>query len=457
MVDDYETPSGLVVRDRRHTRAGELTPTTSFDDPRTHEPNVNGAGTGTSVGPTSSTGDGNTLVMYPHDAWHSEAWSGWPVDWSTPLRNTTGPFGLGWGGQMANSGAYIWTKVSTVMNCVDLSSRQLGSFPIYGVKGSDTFQLPEWRDNPEPEAYSGWPDFMHAAVNSLLLRGETILYATGRYADGRIARFATLNPDLVNVEYIGGNRVVSLGDQILDPDDVCITRYQSWPGRVRGISPLEWIGASLNTAGRAEEYASGLLTNGGIPWAVLKTDAKIEKQQATDIQARWVAAAHSRNGAPAVLGGGLDLQAMTISPTDMALLELREFDERRICAAFATPAYLVNVAQAGSMTYSNASTLYDAHWRGTLRPLVGLLMQSWSSWLLPRGSSMEANPDRYTQPALNERVAAYTALFNLVDEQGNRAMTIAEIRNAERLGPPIADDVDANSSVSGQLLTGRAA
>ena len=59
---------------------------------------------------------------------------------------------------------------------------------------------------------------------------------------------------------------------------------------------------------------------------------------------------------------------MTLSPRDMAL-ELREFDERRICAAFGVPSYLVNVEQTNSMTYANSTDLRVFHWQATLRPL----------------------------------------------------------------------------------------
>lgn len=372
-------------------------------------------------------------VMYPDGGWHAEAWDGWPVDWQTP------PSGPDWSGYGYGRHNDLWGKVSTAMNCVALNSMQLGSFPVYGVKNSAPFELPSWSLNPEPAMYSSWGEFMHQAVNSLLLRGEVVLYATGRYGsnnDGAVARFVALSPDVVDIEWIDGRKVISLGGAEIDPLDVCHVTYQSWPGRIRGVSPLEWAGHSMVTASVLEKYAANLASRGGIPWSVLKTRANVNKQQAEEIQNRWVSAAMRRDGAPAVMGGDTELVPLSISPRDMALLDLAEFSERRICAAFSTPAFLVNVATADSMTYSNVSQVYLGHWQALLRPIGQLLADGWSSWLLPRGSRMEFNPDRYTQPPLAERAAAWAVLFNIVDPKtGERAMSIEEIRAAERLIP----------------------
>jgi HK97 family phage portal protein len=421
-------PSGLVVTDRRHSRASREVPQI---DPHDHLPNGN---LPSSVGPESNPG---RTVMYPVGGWHAQSWDGWPTEWQTPWMGPDGDWS-GYGAGRHNGGTF--GRVSTAMTCVDLNSRQLGSFPVYGMRGIEPFTLPDWRNNPEPELFDSWPDFMHSAVNSLLLRGETILYCTGRYANGWPARFTTINPDVMDIEFIDGHRTFTLAGEQLDPRDVNLTRYQSWPGAVRGVTPIEWIGQSMVTSGALEQYAAGLATRGGVPWAVLKGRGSISRPQAEEAQQRWVEAGRRRDGAPAVLGGDLDLQPVSISPKDMALLELRTFDEQRICAAFGVPAYLVNVAMADGLTYANASQLFEHHYRATLRVMADLLASSWSAWLLPRGSVMEFNPDRYVQPPLGERVNAWRAMFDIVDPAtGERGMSVEEIRNAERLAPQAAD------------------
>lgn len=438
---EYTTEGGLLVRDHRHDRG--------------LPPNGNVPST---VGPDNI--NPGRYVMYPEGGRASEAWDGWPVDWATPPLE---PIGVNaWSGY--GYGRHNLTaRVSTVYTCADLNSRQLGSFPVYGVKGDTPFELPEWANSPEPELWESWAQFVQAAVNSLMLRGEAITYATGRYAApgpgqlGRVARFTLLNPDLVNVEFLDGKRVVSLGTEPLPPEDVMVVRYQSFPGSLRGITPLEWAAGPILTSSSLERYAADVSSRGGIPWAVLKNARQVNAQQAREAQAAWQAASARRDGAPAVLGNDWTLETVSLSPKDMALLELREFDERRIAAALGVPAYLVNIEMTSGLTYANASTIRDQHWSATLRTIANLLCSAWSRWLLPRGQRMEMNPDRYVQPDFGTRAIAWQQMFNIFDPvTGQRAMTIDEIRAAERLAPPAAEAPSGAQTLTGYSMDGDA-
>lgn len=425
------TDGGLVVTDRRgHLRASEFPQL----DARSHDPNGNAA---SSVGPETLGGP----VMGPASRMHAEAWNGWPQGWDTPYMAADDA-----------SGFDVVTRVATAMTCVDLNSRQLASFPVYGVKGDAPFDLPSWAANPAPQVYSSWSEFMHSVVNTLLIRGECFQYVLARYADGYPAQFVNLNPDVVQVEWIDGGLEYLVDDEPVDRADICHTKYQSWPGRLHGISPLEWCARSLVTSGALERYATNLATRGGIPWAVLKANRNLDDRQVLDVQQSWVNAAMRRDGAPAILGTAFDLQPLSFSPEQMALLGMREFDDRRIAAAFGVPGYLVNVGMGdgSSVTYANASALFLHHWTATLRPLADLLAASWSGWMVPRGQRVEFNPDRYTQPPLAERTVGYQTMFNLMDPTtGERAIYIDEIRSAERL-PPAHDTAPA----AAQNLTG---
>ena len=66
---------------------------------------------------------------------------------------------------------------------------------------------------------------------------------------------------------------------------------------------------------------------------------------------------------------------------------------------------------------------------------------------------MEFNPDRYVQPPLAEQDHVYQTLFSMIDPAtGMRAMTIEEIRAAERLSPII--DQPPGDTASAEFLTG---
>lgn len=416
---EEQRDSGLVAVHDWHKRAV----------PRDNLPNSNPPFG--SVGPNVEEGFGDVHVAYDahNPPMQVQAWQGWPTLWETPL----------WNGATYPRGA------STLWTCIDLNTRQLSSFPVFGVKGVTVTALPEWSNNPEPELYSDWTEAAKQLFNTYQANGEVFLWATGRYADDRIARWVVLNPEFMNVELVDGSIEYRLAGALLDPDDVCHIKYQSRPANLRGVSPLEWCAQSIYGTIALERMISDLANRGGIPWGILKHPRKLNDKEANELRDRWATAASDRRGTPAILSGGIELEALTISPKDMALLELRVFDETRIASALGVPPFLVGLPQPEGLTYSNAVSLFEFHWRATLRPMAHAVASAMSAWLLPRGTRMEFNRDEYVRPSAKERAETYQILFNIVDEKGNRAITTDEIRMSERWLPnePVtADEVN---------------
>jgi HK97 family phage portal protein len=424
---EHVTPSGLVVAEQRHHRA---------DDPRSWPPNDNiqpppPVGTG----PTTSEGYGNTHVMYPESlgAPPVQAWSGWPVEWSTP----------NWG-DAAGGLAGMINRVSTVFGAIDLNSSILATMPPYRLRGTDVIEPTGWMVNPQPEVYSGWTEAMKQLIVSYM-NGEAFVWATSRHGDGSVRTWVMLNPAWVEVEMRGQVRRFLMGGVDIT-DDVLHLRYTSWPGDAHGHGPLEALAQNLFGAASLERYQAGLSTRGGIPWGVLTAPGNLSEEQATLLRNRFVAARMSSMGAPAVMSGGVELTPFTISPRDMALLELRQFDEARIATLLGVPPTLLGLPTGdGSLVYQNVSSIYDFHWRAYLRPKAAMIMEAFSQWAMPEGERVELNRDEYVRPAFPERVTAWAALFGIHDEAtGQRAVTIDEIRAAERLN---ANSVQASAAV----------
>jgi hypothetical protein len=79
-----------------------------------------------------------------------------------------------------------------------------------------------------------------------------------------------------------------------------------------------------------------------------------------------------------------------------------------------------------SMTYSNATSLFDYHWRAGLRPKAQTVMGALSQWLLPRGTGIEVNRDAYVQP--DPLARAQVAQIYL----SSGVLTSEEVREIER-------------------------
>jgi hypothetical protein len=113
-----------------------------------------------------------------------------------------------------------------------------------------------------------------------------------------------------------------------------------------------------------------------------------------------------------------------------------------------------------SMTYRNAQGIYDFHWRAYLRPKAAAVSEAISNWALNSNQSIELNRDEYVRPDLAQRAVIYQTLFNILDpETGERAITVDEIRTAERfeaIDPeqPNIDNSPTPTSINPQIGQG---
>jgi hypothetical protein len=99
---------------------------------------------------------------------------------------------------------------------------------------------------------------------------------------------------------------------------------------------------------------------------------------------------------------------MPFSTKEMALLELGQWTESRICVKLRVPPFLMGLPSGGDpMTYSNVTQLFDFHDRSGLRPIAKTVMTALSNWALPRGQCVELDSEEYTRPGMLERSQAY--------------------------------------------------
>jgi HK97 family phage portal protein len=352
------------------------------------------------------------------------AWSGWPAEWATPY----------WGGQVQQLTDTAWA-------CLDKNSSALSSMPPYLVNAAPSLNA-DWLINPNPDTYTDWQEFARRLFFDFQGVGEVFIHADSYYATGWPARFHIVPPWSVNVEMRNGLRVYSIGDLDVTGDMLHI-RYLSSVDDAHGHGPLEAGAGRLVAAQVLAQYATSLAANGGVPPSVLEHPEELTPDQSALLKAQWVQARQSSIGEPAVLSGGLTWKPTQVNPRDMALLELSQFNEARIAVLLGVPPHLVGLPSGGeSMTYANVNSLFDYHWRSSLRTLAHSVMLALSGWLLPRGTSVELNRDEYVQPGPYERAQTAQILSAIVDPAtGQQALSVAEIRAAERLDNTSPSDV----------------
>jgi len=338
-------------------------------------------------------------------------WSGWPAEWSTPAFNMDPRFN---------------ELVDVAWMCLDKNSSVLSTMPVYRTRSGQIIDPTTWMTNPDPTIYQSWHEFAKQLCWDYQL-GEAFVLPMTPGSDGFPLAFRVIPPWLVNVEMKGGTRSYNIGKMDVT-DEILHIRYNSTTDGAHGVGPLEAAGARMITAGVLAKYVREVASTGGVPAYSLETEMDISREDAVDMQAQWVDGRLKNPGAPPVLWNGIKMVAhQSMSPRDMAMLEISQFTEARIAELLGVPGPLVGLPSASSLTYSNITSLFDFHDRATIHPLATSVMSALSYWALPRGQCVELNRDEYTRPSFDQRAEAWVKLV------GAGIVAVDEVRAAERL------------------------
>ena len=319
-------------------------------------------------------------------------------------------------------------RVGVVARCLQLVSQQVSTLPLRFRGGYQ----PLWVSDPDPIWFpGGFGDTAFAITASLYGYGDAFLWVTSRYESGYPQTFTVLDPAAVNVtEATSGGRGYEVGGVELDPDDVL--QISRTPGALRGSSALAAYANNVAASVAAEAYAADVFTNGGVPWAVLQPARRLDAQQASDLQAQWMARAGARGSAPAVIPPDVAFKEFAFNPKDLMLLESREWDAKQIAAAFGIPAFMLNLEQAGGLNYSNPEMLFETWWRSELYPTAHRIEANLSTWL-PRGSWVEFDPSALIGPDVAGRLNVASKAL------ADGAMSVDEYRAFVFDLPPMAE------------------
>jgi HK97 family phage portal protein len=346
-----------------------------------------------------------------------------------------------------------------VFSCVRVNSHAIGSmtptlyrgrFPL--PRGSEGWRT--WTTNPQPELYSGWDEFAQQIDASLEMRGNAYVMPTSFYRDGYPRTFFALDPDRCTPRLEDGQRRVygPSGEDITD--DALHLRYLSVPGEALGIGPLQGAGSSLVSAAALDVYGANLARQGGIPWGVLESDQRLSPRQAAMARDEYVAGRRDLTGAPAFLPYGMKLNTLTLNPRDMALLDLKVFDEQRIAGAFGVHPSMVNLPAPEGLTYANRVDLRTEHFLLTLRPTASKMATAFSSWALPGFVQLKLNASEYLQGTIQQRVETYLPLMQAIDPAtGRPVISGEELRELVGL-PPGGDLATSTLDTLAQLTSG---
>jgi hypothetical protein len=310
-------------------------------------------------------------------------------------------------------------RVWVANRCQQLNSQQIASMPLVYHGASE----PAWVSSPDPNWYpNGIGDAIHAIVDQMYGWGFSCLYITDTYADGFARTWTVLPSAVVHIEMKDGARAYKLGEEPLDARRV--VQIDRNPGT--GLHGTSALRAYAQTAWGllAAGNQSMSVTQGGIPQAVLKSQRKLTKPQAEDLQAQWMTATQRRGGAPPVLPPELDFAVLSINPSDLALLETQEWDSRVLATAYGVPAVLLNMSLQGGLTYQNPQALGEMWWRFELRTTATRMANAFSAQMLPRGQWVSV-----------DAADTFAAIDQLSDDDDEQLSQVAKASPAQQLRP----------------------
>jgi HK97 family phage portal protein len=242
---------------------------------------------------------------------------------------------------------------SAVWACVNLIAGSISTLPLAAYRDGDERPLPALP--PILRAPSaGWslPEFLYAALQSLLLRGNCFGLIVDRAGAGLLpSQVELLAYERVGVQ-VDGTVEYRVDGQLVDPASIWHVRAFTAPGQVLGLSPIAHARQAIGLGMAAEKWAAKFFGESAILSGVLTSDQDIRQDRADQIKARW-RERHAGNRDIAVLGSGARFQAITIAPEEAPFLETTQANIRTIARYFAVQPELIGADSGNSLTYAN--------------------------------------------------------------------------------------------------------
>ena len=195
---------------------------------------------------------------------------------------------------------------------------------------------------------------------------------------------------------------------------------------------LNRAGKTIRT-GAELERAAAMYAREPIPSMVLKSNGTaLPADRIAKLLDSWGSA--RRNRSTAFLNADVTLETVGFDPEKLQLNQARSYVSTELARAAGIPAYYVDAETGSSMTYSNANAQRQSLLDFSLIPLMTSISERLSMPdFVPQSQSVRYDLSDYLRGSDLERANIYKTLNSIVDAQGNPAITVDEIRQAEEM------------------------
>jgi HK97 family phage portal protein len=314
------------------------------------------------------------------------------------------------------------------------------------------------------EAYPDWPvpagetqamglptttpwNYRWAAVEDLILYGNH--FALLGELDYRTLRAGWLAPVSASdvwlvVDPESGRWSFTIGGSLIDAADLLHVSAGNRSGEVLGRGVLAQYGPWLGGAVAAEDHAGAYFAGGALPPAVLQSPTVLTQTQAEDLKGKWREMTSTRE--PVVLPQGYLLTPIVSNAEQAQLVESRTWNAQAVAMMLGIPSYKLGLPGA-TMTYQNIESADIEFVRDSVDRYGGPLVQAFSKWLMPRGTSVAWNY------AGRMRADAKTSAEVVTTLTGGAVLTTDEGRSILGRAPMAAADDEGETPVGVPDLT----
>ena len=195
---------------------------------------------------------------------------------------------------------------------------------------------------------------------------------------------------------------------------------------------LNRAGKTIRT-GAELERAAAMYAREPIPSMVLKSNGTaLPADRIAKLLDSWGIA--RRNRSTAFLNADVTMESVGFDPEKLQLNQARSYVSTELARALGIPAYYVDAETGSSMTYSNATNQRQTLLDFSLIPLMTSISERLSMPdFVPQSQQVKYDLSDYLRGSNLERANIYKILNSIVDANGNPAITVEEIRQAEEM------------------------
>lgn len=340
--------------------------------------------------------------------------------------------------EVSGGGGYVTPKnamqITAFFSCVKLLSNSVSMLPLraYRHKGDVRTMLkpqPPLLQNPYPGIT--WHNWKWMLMQSLTVTGNAFGYVTARDNGARPTAILPIHPDAVSINHEEGdwtNPAYYISGKRVDSADVFHVKAYPTAGCPMSLSPIELAASDLELTQAAERYGLRWFKDSANPSGILTSDTNLTDTQVKQEMKRWVMTHGGSRRYPAVMGGGLKWQSISITPEESQFLATRAYQKSDIAMLFGIPPHMIGDTEKTSSWGQGVEQMSIGYVVYTLGGWLTCIEEAFNQ-ILPNGQFVKFNVDALLRGDLKGRYEAHQIAIQ------NGWASPDEVRSLEEMAP----------------------